>query len=64
MGEIQRYQQSQAVVAMEKVKRADLVMEEVPLNGSAGSTRLPLVVLFAVSEGRMVVLVQGFQRRG
>jgi hypothetical protein len=49
---------------MEKVKRADLVMEEVPLNGSAGSTRLPLVVLFAVSEGRMVVLVQGFQRRG
>jgi hypothetical protein len=51
-------------VAVEKVKRADLVMEEVPLNGSVGSTRLPLLVLFAASEGRTVVLVQGFQGRG
>ena len=49
---------------MEKAKGADLVMEEVPLNGSIGSTRLPLVVLFAVSEGRTVVLVQEFQGRG
>jgi hypothetical protein len=49
---------------VEKVKRAGLVMEEVPLNGSMGSTRLPLVVLFAVSEGRTVVLVQEFQGRG
>lgn len=64
MGEIQRYQQSQAVVAVEKVKRVDLVMEEVPLNGSIGSTRLPFVVLFAVSEERMVVSVQEFQERG
>jgi hypothetical protein len=47
-----------------KVKRVDLVMEEVPLNGSMGSTRLPFVVLFAVSEGRTVVLVQEFQGRG
>lgn len=49
---------------MGKVKRVDLVMEEVPLNGSMGSTRLPFVVLFAVSEGRTVVLVQEFQGRG
>jgi hypothetical protein len=49
---------------VEKVKKADLVMEEVPLNDSIGSTRLPLVVLFAVSEGRTVVLVQVFQGRG
>lgn len=49
---------------MEKVERADLVMEEVPLNGSIGLTRLPLAVLFAVSEGRTVVLAQGFQGRG
>jgi len=49
---------------VEKAKRVDLVMEEVPLNGSMGSTRLPLVVLFAVSEGRTMVLVQEFQGRG
>jgi len=49
---------------VEKVRRVDLVMEEVPLNGSMGSTRLPLVVLFAVTEGRTVVLVQEFQGRG
>jgi hypothetical protein len=49
---------------VEKVKKADLVREEVPLNGSMGSTRLPLVVLFAVSEGRTVALVQEFQGRG
>jgi len=34
--EIQRDCQSQAVAAVEKVKAADLVMEEVPLNGSMG----------------------------
>lgn len=49
---------------MEKVKRADLVKEVVPLNGSMGSTRLLLVVLFAVSEVCTVVLVQGFQGKG
>jgi len=51
-------------VAVEKVKREDLVMEVVPLNGSVGSTRLLLVVLFAVSEGRTAVLVQEFQGKG
>jgi hypothetical protein len=49
---------------VEKVKRAGLVMEEVPLNGNMGSTQLPVVVLFAVSEGRTVVSVQEFQGRG
>ena len=48
---------------MEKVESANLVMEGVPLNGSMGSTRLPFVVLFAVSEGRTVVLVQEFRGR-
>lgn len=62
--EIQRYRQSQAVEAVEKVKRVGSVMEEVPLNGSTGSTRLPVVVLFVVSEGRTVVLMQEFQGRG
>jgi len=52
-------------VAVEKAKGVDLEMEEVPLNGSMGSIQLPLVVRFAVSEGRtVVVLVQVFQGRG
>lgn len=49
---------------MEKVKKADLVREVVPLNGSMGSTRLLLVVLFAVSDVCTVASVQGFQGKG
>jgi hypothetical protein len=64
MAEIQRYRQSQAVEAVEKVKRVGLVMEEAPLNDSIGSTQLPFVVLFVVSEGHTVVLMRESRGRG